>query len=210
MNKLLIRSFLSLFLTGLCIAPLWAQYGSSTFTPENIPSEPTPASSTEKTEKKKTDPFGINVLGKDRPKDAKTEITAKNEATFNNETNTATFVGNVVVKDAQFTLFCDNLVVTLNKNRKGMERAEAIGHVVIVQENTDEKGKVVKAIGRSGKAIYNPLTGEVTLLSWPSIQHGVNNQVATEEGTIMILNRNGRSQTTGGSKTMISETGEAS
>ena len=41
---------------------------------------------------------------------------------------------------------------------------------------------------------------------WPSIQQGINNQVATEESTIMILKNSGQSRTVGGSKTGISET----
>lgn len=147
-------------------------------------------------------------FGKDRPKDAKTEITAIKEATFDNTTNIAEFDGHVVVRDPQFTLTCDHLKVTLSKDRKGMETALATGNVVIVQENTDSNGKKSKAIGRSGSATYVPATGNITLRIWPSVQQGINNQVATEEGTVMVLNRNGKSQTTGGSKTVISDTGE--
>lgn len=152
---------------------------------------------------------GFAGLGKDRPKDAKTEITASKEATYDNASSVAEFIGNVVVHDPQFTLTCDNLKVTLSKNRKGMEIAEAAGHVIIIQENTDGKGQAAKAIGRSGAATYVPASGEVTLRIWPSIQQGINNQVATEEGTVMVLNRNGKSKTTGGSRTVISETSTA-
>lgn len=147
-------------------------------------------------------------MGKDRPADAKTEITATKEATFDNAANVAEFVGNVVVRDPQFTLTCDKLRVTLSKNRKGMDVAEATGHVIIVQENTDNSGQKTKAIGRAGTATYVPATGEITLKIWPSVQQGINNQVATEEGTVMILNRSGKSTTTGGSKTLISDTSE--
>jgi len=145
-------------------------------------------------------------LGKDRPKDARTEITATKEATFDNAASVAEFTGNVVVHDPQFTLTCDNLKVTLSKNRKGMEVAEATGKVVIVQEPADGKSQTAKAIGRAGAATYVPATGEVTLRIWPSIQQGINNQVATEEGTVMVLNRNGKSKTIGPSKTQISDT----
>ncbi|MDX2079713.1 MAG: LptA/OstA family protein [Terrimicrobiaceae bacterium] len=146
-------------------------------------------------------------LGKDRPKDARTEITATKEASFDNATSTAEFIGRVVVRDPQFTLTCDRLKVVLSKDRRGMETAEAFGNVVIVQENTDGSGETTKAIGRAGEATYVPASGDVTLRVWPSIQQGVNNQVATEEGTVMILNRSGRSTTKGGSKTMITDTG---
>lgn len=145
-------------------------------------------------------------LGKDRPADAKTEITANKEATFDNAASVAEFIGRVVVRDVQFTLTCDRLKVTLSKDRKGMEVAEASGNVVIVQENTDKDGQATKAIGRSGFATYTPASGEVILKSWPSVQQGMNNQVATEESTVMVLNRNGKSKTVGGSKTVITDT----
>lgn len=147
-------------------------------------------------------------MGKDRPADAKTEITANKEATFDNAASVAEFAGNVKVRDPQFTLTCDRLKVTLSKTRKGMEVAEAVGNVVIVQENTEKNGQTTKAIGRSGTATYVPASGEVTLRVWPSVQQGMNNQVATEEGTVMVLNRNGKSRTVGGSKTVITDTGE--
>ena len=148
-------------------------------------------------------------MGKNRPADAKTEITATREATFDNAASVAEFTGNVIVHDPQFTLTCDRLKVTLSKTRKGMELAEASGNVVIIQENTEKSGQTTKAIGRAGFATYVPETGDVTLKIWPSVQQGMNNQVATEEGTVMILNRNGKSQTKGPSKTVISDTSDA-
>ena len=151
----------------------------------------------------KKDPFGVKGLTKDRPKDAKTEITSKKQATFDNATSIAEFEGSVVVKDPQFTLFCDQLRVTLGKDRKGLQLVEAFGNVIIVQENTDDAGKKTKATGRSGKAVYEPVSGDVTLTTWPSVQHDINMQVATEEGTVMILNRGGKMTTKGGSRTVI-------
>ncbi len=156
----------------------------------------------------KSSPFGMKMLSKDRPKDAKTEITAATQATFDNASSVAEFEGKVVVRDPQFTLFCDKLKVTLDDKRKGIKVAEATGNVVIVQDNTDASGQKIKSIGRSGKAIFEPDSGNVTLTIWPQVQHGINNQVATEEGTVMILNRDGRSRTEGGSKTMIVDTGD--
>ncbi|MEI6278886.1 MAG: LptA/OstA family protein [Verrucomicrobiae bacterium] len=162
-------------------------------------------------EKQEPSPMaGFAGLGKDRPADAKTEITATKEATFDNAANVAEFDGRVVVRDPQFTLTCDHLKVTLSKTRKGMEVAEAIGNVVIIQENTDKKtGKANNAIGRAETATYHPASGKVTLKGWPSVQQGMNNQVATEQSTVMVLNRNGASHTDGPSKTVIVETKEA-
>ena len=89
------------------------------------------------------------------------------------------------------------------KDRKGLQLVEAFGNVIIVQENTDEAGKKVKATGRSGKASMSRFPGDITLTTWPSVQHDINMQVATEEGTVMILNRSGKMTTTGGSRTVI-------
>jgi lipopolysaccharide transport protein LptA len=151
----------------------------------------------------KRDPFGVKGLTKDRPKDAKTEITAKKQATFDNATSVAEFEGSVVVKDPQFTMFCDQLRVTMSKDRKGLQLVESFGNVIIVQDNTDENGKKVKATGRAGKAVYEPLSGDITLTIWPSVQHDINMQVATEQGTVMTLNRGGKMTTKGGSRTVI-------
>jgi lipopolysaccharide export system protein LptA len=150
-----------------------------------------------------SDPTGLGLNQKDRPKNAKTEITCQQESTFNNATNMATFVGTVVVKDPQFTLYCDKLTVYLNKEHKGIDHAEADGHVVIVQDNTDDKGKAQRSIGRSGHALFQPATGDVTLTIAPQLQQGMDNHVATETTTVMILNRAGRLKTVGGSKTTI-------
>lgn len=152
----------------------------------------------------KASPVFFNPIGGERPKGAKTEISAADEATFDNEKNIAEFSGRVVVKDPQFTLTCDKLTVHLNKDRKGIESAVATGNAVVVQENG--KPNNPKAVGRAGEITYKPETGEVVMRKWPSIQQGINNQVATEESTIMILKNSGQSRTMGGSKTVISET----
>ncbi len=201
MNRSLSHSLLAAI---ACLIPITSHAQSAAG--EAAPSmNPDAATRTAPAESK--DPFGMG-LTKDRPKGAKTDITAKKQATFDNGTNIAEFEGNVVVKDPQFNLFCDRLKVTLSKDRKGLELVEAFGNVIIVQENTDASGKVVKATGRAGNAVFEPKSGNITLTVWPSVQHDANLQVATEEGTVMILNRAGKSQTTGGSKTSIVETGE--
>jgi lipopolysaccharide transport protein LptA len=142
----------------------------------------------------------------ERPKGARTEITAAKQATFDNENSLAVFEGEVVVRDPQFTLTCDRLVVRLDKDRKGIETAEARGNVIVVQEKANAKNLREKAVGRGGLMIYRPATGEVTLREWPSIQQGINQQVATEAGTVMFLRASGESKTVGGSKTVITDT----
>ena len=125
----------TLFCLGLFAAPAWSA-------PPNEKPTMSPELSGGSSEKR--DPFGVKGLTKDRPKDAKTEITSKKQATFDNASSVAEFDGSVVVKDPQFTLFCDHLKVTLGKDRKGLQLVEAFGNVIIVQENTDEAGKKVE------------------------------------------------------------------
>ena len=153
----------------------------------------------------------FSPMGGERPEGAKTEITANEEATFDNEKNIAEFKGRVVVKDSQFTLTCDRLVVNLGKERKGIEEAEAVGNVVIIQELPADKKDTPKAIGRAGVVTYKPDSGEMVLRDFPSIQQGINNHVATEASTVMVLRGNGQSRTFGGgSKTLIvSDTAKA-
>lgn len=145
---------------------------------------------------------------KERPPNAETVITAMDESTFDNRSGVAEFTGSVTVKDPQFTLTCDRLKAFLNQDRKGLERVEATGNVVIRQENKDAKGKDVVSVAKSGKAVFHPATGDVDLTEWPKVEQGINAHIATDSGTKMILNRAGKINTTGSSRTMIVETGD--
>lgn len=153
----------------------------------------------------KKDPLGLGSLGQQRPPDAKTEITAQKQATFDNNKGVATFEGNVLVVDAQVDIKCDKLTVYLAKDRKGMERAEAEGSVVIIHKGTDTNGRRNESIAQAETAIYVPASGDVTLIGWPQVRQGINNHLATEESTRMILNREGRMTTEGPSRTVIIE-----
>lgn len=152
---------------------------------------------------------GLSAFSKERPKNAETVITAQQEATFDNKTSIAEFTGAVVVKDPQFTLTCDRLKAYLKPGGKGLEKVEAIGNVVIRQENTDDRGSDVVSVARSGLAVFVPATGDIELRESPQIAQGINAHVATEPQTRMILNRAGKINTIGGSKTVIVDSGEA-
>jgi len=143
----------------------------------------------------------------DRPKNARTVIESDNGATFENASNTADFTGHVSVKDSQFDLTCDKLHVVMRADRKGLEKVIATGNVIIVQEKKNDRGDLVKSIGKCGKATYEAVTGDVTMEEWPQIQQGINNQVATQQNTVMILNAKGKSRTIGGQRTMIVDQG---
>jgi len=148
------------------------------------------------------------ALGGDRPEGAETTITSQEEARFDNRSGVAEFIGSVVVTDPQFTMTCNRLKAFLNADRKGLERVEAEGEVVIRQENQDERGGQVVSVARSGKAIFYPATGDVELLDWPQVVQGINAHIGTEVSTSMILNRAGRINTAGASKTVIVDGGE--
>jgi lipopolysaccharide transport protein LptA len=150
----------------------------------------------------------VGGLGGERPANAETVITALQSSTFDNRTGIAEFVGSVVVKDPQFTLTADSLKAFLNAERKGLERVEATGNVVIRQENTDDRGGEVVSVARAGKAVFHPASGDVELMEWPQVTQGINAHVATEAGTKMLLNRIGKINTAGSSRTMIVDTGE--
>lgn len=142
-----------------------------------------------------------------RPPNSRTIIESDDGAAFEAGSNTADFTGHVRVKDSQFDLTCDKLHVILRPDRKGLEKVIASGGVVIVQEKPNERGDVIKSVGKCGKATYDALSGDVTLEEWPQIQQGINNQVATEATTVMILNAKGKSRTIGRSRTMIVDQG---
>ena len=158
-----------------------------------------------------------------------TEITCTGETTFDAKVGMAVFIKEVKVNDPQFSLTADKLTAYLKKAAKealksgtstptptpaaspdaaspasGLERAVAEGNVVITQDKVDEKtGEVTHYIGKGAKADYNAVSGEMTLSGWPQIQQGFNNQVATDEGTVMVMDKEGHLRTKGPSMTVI-------
>ena len=151
----------------------------------------------------------LGIAGSDeRPKNARTIIDSDAGANFENASNSAEFIGHVVVRDPQFDLTCDRLHVVLRPDRKGLQKVIATGSVIVTQQKKNERGDLVKSIGKCGKATYDPATGDVTLEEWPQIQQGINNQVSTQSTTVMILNAKGRSRTVGSSRTMIVDQGQ--
>lgn len=181
----------------LLASPLGAQ-GFGPLADPGAPAGAAPAAST---------PF-TPLASDQRPKDARTVIESEAGATFENATSTAEFTGHVVVHDPQFELSCDKLHVTLGADRKGLSRVIATGSVIITQDKKNDRGDIIKSIGKCGKATYDAVTGDVTMEDWPQIQQGINNQVATQQSTVMILNAKGHSRTIGSSRTMIVDQGE--
>ena len=151
--------------------------------------------------------FGPMAPQSGRPNNGRTVIESDNGASFDNADSSADFIGHVVVRDHQFDLTCDRLHVVLRPDRKGLQKVVATGSVVVVQEKRNDRGDLIKSVGKCGKATYDAVSGDVMLEEWPQIQQGINSQIATQQNTVMILNAKGRSRTIGASRTMIVDTG---
>jgi len=95
------------------------------------------------------------------------------------------------------------------KGGGGLEKATAEGHVVITQEKRDAGGSVTKNVGRGTKAIYEADTGDITLYGMPQVQQGFNTCIATDESTVITLNRDGRMKVIGPHKTVIQSSSES-
>ena len=182
-----------------------------------------------------------NKQGDEPAKKAKgqTEITSL-EATFEQKTMVAVFLGEVVVKDPEFTVNCDRLTAYLKKKKEGadrpaanpppanpppansgvgkpsddskgggLERAVAEANpgniVVVTQDKLESDGSVTKNIGKGRKVTYDAATGNIVLTGNPNIQQGINLFVATDESTVMTLNRNGRVTFDGPTKTILKD-----
>lgn len=158
-----------------------------------------------------------------------TEITAL-EATFDQKTNLAVFIGEVVVKDPEFNVVCDKLTAYLKSDKTkgkadapksvppgpgeeapkksgGLEKAvaESTGdrRVIITQDKTEVDGSVTQSIGKADKATYDAVTGDVVLTGSPEVLQGINRVVAVDPGTVMTLNRDGRMRANGLTKSTI-------
>ena len=142
-----------------------------------------------------------------------TEITSSQEVTFEQSENKAVFVGNVIVRDPQFTLSCQKLTAYLRGGEvagesqagdgtSGLERAVAEGNVVIIQDKVGADGKTTRYEGRGQKVVYEAASDQVTLSGSPSVREGINLHVATDPSTVMKITAS-EMMTSGPSKTII-------
>lgn len=211
-NIFSLRSLRSLRLIFFALALFVVKFFSSARAQEtNVTAAPTSAPTSAP-----SSPWNFNFGKQPRPQDARTVIDAQDGAWFDDGSNTVEFFGKVVVHDPQFTLTCDRLNVVMNKNRQGLQLVTATGNVNIEQQGTNDSGEKVMSVGKAGMAIYEPATGDITLKAlpkslpeqWPQVRQGKNFQVATEEGTVMILNNKGTFRTKGQTRTMILDVGQ--
>jgi lipopolysaccharide export system protein LptA len=91
----------------------------------------------------------------------------------------------------------------------GLDRAIAEANpgniVVVTQDKIESDGSVTKNIGKGKKVTYDAATGNIVLTGNPNIQQGINLFVATDESTVMTLNRNGRVTFDGPTKTILKD-----
>ena len=104
----------------------------------------------------------------------------------------------VVVNHPQFDLVCDKLIVFLKSaaedGESALDKAIATGKRVTVQK-IGEDGEV--QIGQSRKVTFEEASGDVVLEDWPQVQTGNTLIQAKEQGTIIVLNRNGKMKVNG-------------
>lgn len=89
---------------------------------------------------------------------------------------------------------------------KAIAEGDGTNRVTITQEKQDTSGSVNRNVGHGRKAVYEATTGDITLTGSPTVQQGFNTCVATDESTVMILNREGRMRVIGPHKTVIKDT----
>jgi lipopolysaccharide export system protein LptA len=91
----------------------------------------------------------------------------------------------------------------------GMEKAIAEADpgklVTVIQEKNEADGSLSRSIGHGKKVHFDSISGDITLTGRPDVQQGINTCVATDESTIMILNRDGHMRVTGPHKTVIKD-----
>jgi lipopolysaccharide export system protein LptA len=88
-----------------------------------------------------------------------------NELYTDNNARTATFIGKVVAKQKDITIYADKLVIYYPEQGGQVERVEAFGNVRIVQLNR---------LGTGGHAVYDNKEGKVTLYQNPKVYQDKN------------------------------------
>jgi lipopolysaccharide transport protein LptA len=115
------------------------------------------------------------------------------------------FTGHVKVSDPRFQIQSDKLTVYIHKEEnEGLEKAVAEGNVGVIRDRPDpDGGPPTRSVGLSSTAVYTSKNGNVELTGNPRVQQGINTHVATNPGTVMILNESGQLVTKGPSRTEI-------
>lgn len=99
-----------------------------------------------------------------------------------------------------------------DKKGGGLERALAEASdenwVIISQDKTEADGSLSRSTGRGKKALYDSKTGNIILTGRPSLQQKLNTIEATQDSTVITLNREGKMTVKGPSKSILREASE--
>ena len=99
------------------------------------------------------------------------------------------------------------------KSGGGLESADAEmnpgGRVTITQDKKEADGTITHSIGHGTKAHYNAITGDIQLTGRPDVKKGTDWVIATDDSTVITLNRDGRMSTKGPTKTVIIDKGDS-
>lgn len=117
-----------------------------------------------------------------------------NELYTDSNSRTATFVGKVVAKQKDVTIYSDKLVIHYPEQGGQVDRVEAFGNVRIVQMNR---------LGTGGHAVYDNKNGKITLYLNPKVYQDKN--VVTGKVITYYLNEE-KSVVTGGPETRVEAT----
>ena len=90
----------------------------------------------------------------------------------------------------------------------GLERAIAEGNVFITQEKVEADGSTSENTGKAQKAVYDAITGEITLSGSPEATHGANRVIAEEPDTRLIFTRDGKMRAEGKAKYILQDAPE--
>ena len=159
-----------------------------------------------------------------------TVVIEADEAVFNLREAVFVYTGHVRARHPQFYIECDELVVEMLREEKpekqaskekkpadkksadeaitagdeprdgGIRKAVATGSTVTIEKRNAE-GEV--QMGKCRKAVYDGLTGAITMSNYPQVQRGNILHMATQPDTLMVFEKDGRLRTTGRPRTVI-------
>jgi lipopolysaccharide export system protein LptA len=88
-----------------------------------------------------------------------------NELVADSKGRTATFIGKVIARQQDITIYADKLVVYYSEQGGDVDKVEAFGSVRIVQQNR---------VGTAGHAVYINKEGKISLSDNPKVYQGKN------------------------------------
>ena len=108
------------------------------------------------------------LAGRKRPADAGPTVITSDQLEFDYQNFVALFDGHVVVKDPEFTLTTDRMLVTF-ENSNDVKRVDCIGNVDMVSDDIH---------ARCGRAVYTRENALVVMSDEPVVTKGPDQRVA--------------------------------